>query len=66
MFSLLCQGVVSRGLHTKCDVLNSCTDHGKKDEISSIVSPLRDDFHITGDDDMAKVRAVFLIFPSFV
>ncbi|XP_047955798.1 uncharacterized protein LOC125201642 isoform X2 [Salvia hispanica] len=49
-----CEGVVSRGLHTKCDVLNSCTDHGKKDEISSIVSPLRDDFHITGDDDMAK------------
>ncbi|KAG6383521.1 hypothetical protein SASPL_156734 [Salvia splendens] len=64
-----CEGIVSRGPHTKCAVLNSCTDpdslqlhkgeridtiHGKKDEISPIVSPLKDDFHITGDDDMAK------------
>ncbi|XP_042012020.1 uncharacterized protein LOC121760409 [Salvia splendens] len=64
-----CEGIVSRGPHTKCEVLNSCTDpdslqlhkweridtiHGKKDEISPIVSPLKDDFHITGDDDMAK------------
>ncbi|XP_042015668.1 uncharacterized protein LOC121763674 [Salvia splendens] len=64
-----CEGVVSRGPHTKCEVMNSCTDpdslqlhkgerintiHGKKDGISPIVSPLRDDFHITGDDDMAK------------
>ncbi|KAG6402502.1 hypothetical protein SASPL_134698 [Salvia splendens] len=64
-----CEDIVSRGPHTKCAVLNSCTDpdslqmhkgeridtiHGKKDEISPIVSPLKDDFHITGDDDMAK------------
>ncbi|KAG6393283.1 hypothetical protein SASPL_147520 [Salvia splendens] len=64
-----CEGIVSRGPHTKCAVLNSCTDpeslqlhkgegidtiHGKKDEISPIVSPLKDDFHITGDDDMGK------------
>ncbi|KAL1539806.1 hypothetical protein AAHA92_24243 [Salvia divinorum] len=64
-----CEGIISRGPHTKYEVLNSCTSpdslhlhkgeridtiHGKKDAISPLVSPLRDDFHITGDDDMAK------------
>ena len=49
------------GISTKCEV----SYPGKKDEISPMVSPLRDDFHINGDDDMAKVRAMFLTIPSF-
>lgn len=74
MFFLFCfQGVISGDLHTKCEASNSCTkpDYlhcqkgerncifpGKKDEISPIISPLSDDLHITGDDDMAKVCAL--------
>ncbi|XP_057800763.1 uncharacterized protein LOC131016161 isoform X2 [Salvia miltiorrhiza] len=67
---LCCADVISRGPRTKCEASNSCTNAeslhllkgerndtfpGKRDEISQIVSPpLTDDFHITGDDDMAK------------
>lgn len=72
-FFFCCQGVIYGDLHTKGEASNSCTkpDYlpfrkgerncifpGKKDEISPIISPLRDDLHITGDDDMAKVCAL--------
>ncbi|KAG6438351.1 hypothetical protein SASPL_103291 [Salvia splendens] len=62
-----CADIITRGLRmkgevlnscahpsTKCEASNPCTDPGKKDKITPIVSPLRDDFHINGDDDMAK------------
>ncbi|XP_047981391.1 uncharacterized protein LOC125222683 isoform X2 [Salvia hispanica] len=58
-----CADIITRGLRMKGEVSNSCTGistkcevsyPGKKDEISPMVSPLRDDFHINGDDDMAK------------
>lgn len=64
--------MISRDPHTKCEALNSCTSPnylhmhkggrdfsvpGKKEPM---VSPLRDDLHITGDDDMAKVCSIFL------
>lgn len=62
-------GIISGVPYTKCEASNSCTEPnylpfhkgerncifpGKKDEISPIILPLRDDLHITGDDDMAK------------
>ncbi|XP_042047090.1 uncharacterized protein LOC121792988 isoform X3 [Salvia splendens] len=62
-----CADIITRGLRTKGEVLNSCahpskkceasnpcTDPDKKDEISPMVLRLRDDFHINRDDDMAK------------
>ncbi|KAH6811606.1 hypothetical protein C2S51_025368 [Perilla frutescens var. frutescens] len=62
-------GIISGGPHAKCEASSSGTkpDHmhlrkgernyvfpGKKDEISPTIPPLRDDLHLTGDDDMAK------------
>lgn len=45
----------------ECEASDSCT---KKDEISPVTS-VRDDLHITGDGDMAKVCALNLVVSVF-